>query len=1536
MSTEFVASIGMMYTLIANSNYIQMQIWLKKTQGIGGMPRDFELIRSWDGSKDRAFEEICYQLLREPEDLPPDIVGRPVRTGNPDGGVEWYILTARGEQWGWQAKYITSVDKLLNAMTVTVKRVVIERPQLTKLIFCVPGHLSGGTAKGKQKSGRQKFLDKVATWKDEIKGAKKIDFDIIDGSDLLDRLAMPKHAGRRWFWWNEPYLGPDWLADFQRDQVYYADKRYHPKLDVDIPIQNDLAALGFAESYFEELQRYFDLAFKRLGQIGSPPEGIGDELSASAEILAAAITQFQSLGRVNYQAENADPLQDLAGVVEACIEAVESVSTAAEATTAGLLDKPAEEGYASTKERIRYYIYGLRGASNALYNLGQFLDNSATRAVGRRFYFLSGAGGIGKTHLCLEAADRALQEGRPAVVLFGGLFGTDLWSSVCNQLKLPLLGGDDLLGALEAAAEACSPTARRFVVMIDALNDTKVQDYWADRLPALMAAFAARPLLSLLVSCRDNYLDYVDPDARRKGFDRIHPGFAGREFEATQKYFNHFNLRAPSIPLLLPEFTVPLFLLTYCQGLHDQGRSVPPAGHEGRMEIFERFLGGRLDRARQKLGLSTTTKVRAALDALLREMSVTGRDSIKWDRAELLATAQIPERTEWPRTALGTLLSEGLVSREMIYQDGELVEGVRITYQAFSDFLILRHRMADATIGSPPNAELSKWLKEASAGIQEAAAVLLPERYGIELPDLLERLIRGNYEPDSPESRRASYRMNVLDQLAVRSLPYRSADAVTDRSIELLNRYTVTRYAQKDALDVFLLCAPQPDSRLNADGLHDWLSRFSMPQRDEAVGMPLYYELDDESSPLSRLARWAAAGPYPEYGPRIIELACIPLVWMLASPNRFMRDWITKALARLLAGHLDVATYLLAHLAKVNDPYVLERLVTVIYGAVLRGGAHHPAGVADLAHQVKRLIFERLDQLTPDALMLDAARGIIEFAVAKGLIPHDSLRLARAPYGLPQPGNPPTRERLETLYPSGEGINLQTSCGSIFHSMYGLGDFGRYVVESGIHHFARVPSNKPMPAAEPLSRPRFLPKRYEIFKKSLSPKRASQATTLFEINGPPSRLDPRLWEFEARFTKRQRELLEECWWRPKPRPDMHYPGDRARRWVLWRAMALGWTPQRFGEFDHSINYSRIGRESHKAERFGKKYQWIAYHELLARVADNYHYMPGYGAEPRAFDGVYEINDREIDPSLPPVPYREFQKRIAKQGTWQPTDLRFPDSPPGAVDFGHWHDYQGFLDDQETLPFPHKIARLTDMTDEPWIVLDARLNQAALPEDGDRKLMADRQFYSLASWLAAPTDVRSITGALPGELQRHAFNSHLIDMNGHIDCCYFGELGWRQMNCPYRHDGPVTVTTDEVSFSITPTVERYIWEGITWDCSIEDTVRATLPSTYVQCSSQLRWSGDGCAWLDGNQVVMCNIDLAGADRHGEMLVVKEDWLRNYLTAQNMTLVFAVQGQREHRDGESDFVWVEFFLTGSYRKGKLRADSSLRALKSTRDA
>ena len=128
---------------------------------------------------------------------------------------------------------------------------------------------------------------------------------------------------------------------------------------------------------------------------------------------------------------------------------------------------------------------------------------------------------------------------------------------------------------------------------------------------------------------------------------------------------------------------------------------------------------------------------------------------------------------------------------------------------------------------------------------------------------------------------------------------------------------------------------------------------------------------------------------------------------------------------------------------------------------------------------------------------------------------------------------------------------------------------------------------------------------------------------------------------EDPLTDEQWTLLEAALVYPKLIND-DYPASDARRWVFRRTISLGWTPALFGREDRSLGHGR-GREGHKAERWGKKYQWMAYHELLARVADNYQPSRSYGGN-EPYLGLHQIiGEREIDPSLPPIDYRAFTK-----------------------------------------------------------------------------------------------------------------------------------------------------------------------------------------------------------------------------------------------------------------------------------------------------
>ena len=67
-----------------------------------------------------------------------------------------------------------------------------------------------------------------------------------------------------------------------------------------------------------------------------------------------------------------------------------------------------------------------------------------------------------------------------------------------------------------------------------------------------------------------------------------------------------------------------------------------------------------------------------------------------------------------------------------------------------------------------------------------------------------------------------------------------------------------------------------------------------------------------------------------------------------------------------------------------------------------------------LAELVHARIFTR--PIRPDELLLDAARGIVRWAVAHQLLPASALISSQRPYGLRLPGSPPSEAAIEAKY----------------------------------------------------------------------------------------------------------------------------------------------------------------------------------------------------------------------------------------------------------------------------------------------------------------------------------------------------------------------------------------------------------------------------------------------------------------------------------------------------------------------------------------
>ena len=148
-------------------------------------------------------------------------------------------------------------------------------------------------------------------------------------------------------------------------------------------------------------------------------------------------------------------------------------------------------------------------------------------------------------------------------------------------------------------------------------------------------------------------------------------------------------------------------------------------------------------------------------------------------------------------------------------------------------------------------------------------------------------------------------------------------------------------------------------------------------------------------------------------------------------------------------------------------------------------------------------------------------------------------------------------------------------------------------------------------------------------------------------------------------------------------------------WILRRVFELGWQRDWHGYSDYLINQRHNrGRESKQGriERIGKKYQWIAFHEIMARLSDH-HLVADHGEKPQSYQGTWKPFLRDIDPTFPFLncedPLMKWQK--IPSVWWEP------------LCYTNW-EQDSWLEVSDDLPDPAALADLIDVKDGRWLAL----------------------------------------------------------------------------------------------------------------------------------------------------------------------------------------------------------------------------------------
>lgn len=353
----------------------------------------------------------------------------------------------------------------------------------------------------------------------------------------------------------------------------------------------------------------------------------------------------------------------------------------------------------------------------------------------------------------------------------------------------------------------------------------------------------------------------------------------------------------------------------------------------------------------------------------------------------------------------------------------------------------------------------------------------------------------------------------------------------------------------------------------------------------------------------------------------------------------------------------------------------------------------------------------------------------------------------------------------------------------------------------------------------------------------------------------------------------------------------------AVKWIMER---YGYKEELFGEYDKSIGYGRM-RQVYPGERVGKKYQWIALHEMVARLSDNYQMQDRWRNKVTEYNGTWEPYLRDFDPTM------LVQERIP---AWYEPESRYWWN---NIDYSEWNcEKEEWTRREDNLPDPAKVIESKDEDGTSWIALEAMPDWVE-PHEKDAGAYCNL-WYQIRSYIIDEDKfgdfaLWAIDQNFSGRWMPEA--SDRYEMFGR-------EFYWSPAFKYYENEGmTLREVHDPISREKVADVElpciRFLWES-EYDYSKPDTVSYLKPSHQLFEGMNMRYSDVDGELVDADEKLICFDTSANHNSHGYFLV-RKDALIQYLKLHRKRILWVMIGEKNimgSRIPHSE--WLE--MSGAY--------------------
>lgn len=985
---------------------------------------DFNNIRPINGTANDGFEEFVCQLARK-EEIP--CAKRFERNGKPDGGVECYWILEDGSVVAWQAKYFCKAfdSSQYQQIDGSVKEAIKAYPNLRRYIIAVPTDPSAAHT-----TGRKSMKDRIASYIERwTKINPNVVFEFWWTSDLLKRLQRNSNQGMLRFWFGKQEFTDDYFVQFNVNSIKDLGKRYTPELNVEVePLQ-----------YFEVLSRgkalcvLFDNVVKKVEYTCRKIEK-NKFCKNILDLIENVRIENNQIRSINIVGIDKITLEGFLTSLLSLAESIQDISN----------EIVAKERATEIEKNASRNLYGLSVDILQIYNA---LHQDIVKLINDPILILEGDAGVGKSHLLADVVQRREKEKQFSLLFLGQKFITDEDPFIQMARMLYFSGSsDELLEMLEAKAEV---TGHRIIIFVDAINEGHGLNIWQNNIRSFISKIRQHPWLGLVLSIRASYQPAILP-WDEFGSDYCvwtrHYGFGTNTQKAVKLYFKEYDILYPSVPLLNPEFSNPLFLHLFCEGLRRNDYRRIPDGIKGITSVMTLFFDGIEKSIRKNKNCSSSIKCVEKAVCKFIEYTIDEKKHEMPVDAAMEIFSEIYPRSFSEGELLDRLISEGVFCKNVFLNTaGKYEEFIYLAYERFenvlqAEYLIDKYKFDEKVLEEYVLTIKSPYMV---SGLLESLAILLPERKGIELYDSLAEL-RSN---------------KVVINAVLSSLIWREEETIGSHLDTYFAEFLSEEQFRDNFVRTVMKVAFNAGNYYNADYLHKMLAPMPLADRDAKWIPTLYRIYGSQEKIIEDIINWTwDESDRVNMDEKTVELGATLLSWFLASTNRQLRDTATKALVQLLHNRMQVLIFLLEKFSKIDDPYIHERLYGVALGCAVRSKSKEH--LASLCEYIYSSVFYVECEVYPHILLRDYARNIIEYAISIGEKLSIDIKKIRPPYNSSFDFTPVSDEEIKGIldecgeYKSSPGMcNMITSMFTE-HSGIGLyGDFGRYTFQSALSNW---------------------------------------------------------------------------------------------------------------------------------------------------------------------------------------------------------------------------------------------------------------------------------------------------------------------------------------------------------------------------------------------------------------------------------------------------------------------------------------------------